>query len=418
MSPFGWIITDYLVLKSQMPLPVQPKKVDKSGQGKPVLSEPNISIEPIDFQALDHEPQGLLSSGYKQGLTQFLGVEGPQGNLAPFIHSKTGAEKNPKHLIDEPLGEQQNKVDPFKPGSPHLYEFLKNQKRRLATTPSTWPVRGQLSSGFGNRRSPFNGKREFHKGIDIAAGINMPIVAPADGIVSAISQDRISGKMLCIDHGNGVETMYAHLQKITVKEGRQVKRGDMVALVGNTGRSTGPHLHYEVRLKGVSVNPINYISDELPSLGSTHPKAYPYALYLGSFRTLERAKRAISIYTKKGLSPYWTLVDLNEKGLWYRIFTGYFSNKKEAEQFKERYRLKEASVKKTIYANLVGTSEFSNEFEEIIPALKDLGYYPYLIEDDSGRVRLLVGAFYSKSGAESMCLELKSKGFPIQVVKR
>jgi len=418
VSPLGWIIADYVILKAQMPLSVQPQKEDVNEQREPVPLEAHASLNPIKVEAPDHGSKVLTNSGQRQGPTQFLEVEGSQGNLSPFVHSKTGTDNNLKHLIDEPLCDQQNKADPFKTGTPHLREFFKNQRSRLGTIPSIWPVRGQLSSGFGYRRSPFSGEKEFHKGLDIAAEMNTPIVASANGIVSAIGRDRLSGRTLCVNHGDGIETIYAHLQEIIVKKGQHVKCGDTVALVGNTGRSTGPHLHYAVLLKGVPVNPINYIADELPSLGSTHPKAYPYALHLGSFRTLGLAKRAVSIYTKKGLSPYWTLVDLKEKGLWYRIFAGYFSDRKEAERFKERHRLEEASVKKTVYANLVGTSEFSNELEEIVPALEDLGYYPYLIKGDGGRFRLLVGAFYSKAGAETKCLELRSKGFAIQVVKR
>lgn len=401
-----------------MPLAAQAQKDDEDKQGKPVQSEPHVSLKQVKAQTLDYGSKALPDSGQREGTPHLLGVDGPQGNLSPSVHSKTGTGKNPIHLTDQPLCDQQDKVALLEPVKPPLNEFFKNQRRRLAAIPSKWPVRGRLSSGFGYRCSPFTGEREFHRGIDIAAEINTPIVAPANGIVSAIGQDRVSGRTLRLDHGYGVETIYAHLQKIIVKKGQHVKRGDMVALIGNTGRSTGPHLHYAVLLKGIHVNPINYISDELPSLSSTHPNAYPYSLYLGSFRTLERAKRAVSIYTKKGLSPYWTLVDLKEKGLWYRIFAGYFSDRKGAERFKERCRLEEASVKKTVYANLVGTSEFSNELEEIVPALEDLGYNPYLIKDDRGRFRLLVGAFYSKAGAESKCLELRSKGFAIQVVKR
>jgi len=320
--------------------------------------------------------------------------------------------------MDKTLDAPQNKVSLFKTKKFNRHDFQKNRRMRLEAIPSIWPTRGQISSGFGERVSPFSREKDFHEGIDIAAEINTPIVAPADGIVSAISQDRRSGNMLLVNHGYGIETIYAHLQKIIVKKGRNVKRGDMVALVGNTGRSTGPHLHYGVFLQGVPVDPLNYMPDEARYTGSTQLKPYPYSLHLGSYRTLDGAKRAVSIYTRKGLSPYWTKVNLEAKGVWYRIFAGYFSDRQQAEKFKEKYRLAEARVMKTAYANLAGTYESYNELGGIVPDLEDLGYSPYLIRGESGRSRLLVGAFYSKTAAEIKCLELRSKGFPIQVVSR
>ena len=106
---------------------------------------------------------------------------------------------------------------------------------------------------------PFTGRKEFHKGIDISTRIKSPIYAPADGIVSFMGRDRGYGKMVWLRHGNGILTKYGHLNTALVKKGQHVKRGETIALVGNTGRSTGPHLHYEVHLNGVAVNPIRYI---------------------------------------------------------------------------------------------------------------------------------------------------------------
>ncbi len=140
-----------------------------------------------------------------------------------------------------------------------LLKFLESQKTLLASTPSIWPTKGWLSSGFGYRISPFTGQKELHKGMDISTRMNAPIVAPADGIVSKVYYDRGYGRILVLKHGYGIKTRFAHLNKVLVKKGQYVKRGETVALVGNTGRSTGPHLHYEVHLNGVAVNPRRYI---------------------------------------------------------------------------------------------------------------------------------------------------------------
>ena len=127
-------------------------------------------------------------------------------------------------------------------------------------TPSIYPTNGRLTSPFGYRIDPFTGKRKFHYGIDLAAPIGTPVYAPADGTVSLIRRNmRGYGLELEIKHGFGISTRYGHLSAILVKLGQKVKRGQMIARIGNTGRSTGPHLHYEVRVLGKPVNPINYI---------------------------------------------------------------------------------------------------------------------------------------------------------------
>lgn len=118
---------------------------------------------------------------------------------------------------------------------------------------------GWVTSGFGFRTDPFTGLTQMHEGIDISNRVGTNVVAPADGIVSDTGNDLVHGKMLVVSHGFGMTTRYAHLSKFTVRVGQKVKRGDKIAEVGMTGRTTGPHLHYEVKLNGISANPMRYI---------------------------------------------------------------------------------------------------------------------------------------------------------------
>ncbi|VEN73936.1 Metalloendopeptidase [Candidatus Desulfarcum epimagneticum] len=140
-----------------------------------------------------------------------------------------------------------------------LLKHFEKQRNLLASTPAIWPVKGWVTSKFGYRKSPYTDLREFHKGLDIAARKGAPIISSANGVVSFAGRKGLLGKVVVIDHGHGMVTRYAHTDKILVKRFQKVKRGDVIALVGNTGRSTGPHLHYEVHLNGVPVNPHKYI---------------------------------------------------------------------------------------------------------------------------------------------------------------
>ena len=137
--------------------------------------------------------------------------------------------------------------------------FLTEQSSLLASKPSGWPARGWLTSNFGIRNSPFTGKRTMHEGIDIAARVGTPVYATAAGIVSQARVENGYGKLIVIDHGYGYKTFYGHNSKLMVKVGQRVKRGDLLASSGNTGTSTGPHVHYEVRLNGVPLNPRKFI---------------------------------------------------------------------------------------------------------------------------------------------------------------
>ncbi|HWT01383.1 MAG TPA: M23 family metallopeptidase [Pyrinomonadaceae bacterium] len=134
-----------------------------------------------------------------------------------------------------------------------------------ASIPSIWPVVGSLRSGVGTRKNPFGGSSyEFHKGQDISAPMGTPINATADGVVVIARRLRGYGNGIYIDHGNGIETRYGHLSRIDVIEGQPVKKGQHLGLVGSTGRSTGPHLHYEVRINGQPTSPLLYLPDPAP----------------------------------------------------------------------------------------------------------------------------------------------------------
>jgi cell division septation protein DedD len=145
---------------------------------------------------------------------------------------------------------------------------------------------------------------------------------------------------------------------------------------------------------------------------------YPYSVYLGAYKTPERAEKAISLHRNKGLSAYWVKVNLGEKGVWHRVFTGYFKDQNEAEAFIKRKRLADAQAKRTKYATLIGVYATEAGAQKEFLVLSKLGYSPYVIETNSGESQLYVGAFYTHAGAEEQRIDLSSKGIQSRVVER
>ncbi|MGA3280060.1 MAG: peptidoglycan DD-metalloendopeptidase family protein [Smithella sp.] len=141
-----------------------------------------------------------------------------------------------------------------------LLAFLHEQKSILASTPSIWPVTGWITSEFGIRQSPFSSGLEFHKGLDISTRFGKEVVAPADGLVVTSAFDPSDGNYIKIDHGHGLATGFAHLSRMAVKQGVRVKKGQIIGYVGDTGRSTGSHLHYAVFVNNIPVNPKRYLN--------------------------------------------------------------------------------------------------------------------------------------------------------------
>jgi murein DD-endopeptidase MepM/ murein hydrolase activator NlpD len=145
----------------------------------------------------------------------------------------------------------------------------------VAYAPSLWPVQGIVTSSFGARLDPFKGEGAFHTGIDISASQGDAVRAPADGMVLKAGMGTGYGREVIVDHGHGVETLYAHLSGFAVIAGQDVRRGDILGYVGSSGHSTGPHLHYEVRIHDTPVNPSKYLHDvATPQLAST-PTSVP-----------------------------------------------------------------------------------------------------------------------------------------------
>jgi len=198
--------------------------VEKSEQGDAILGVGGPTPEDLDASMpLTEKHHGLMREMHAQ-------VEDLQDTLT--VHKET-------------LGE--------------LHEYLETRQSMLVSTPTIQPTTGWRSSGFGYRTSPFTGRREFHQGLDIATRSGTSVVAPADGTVTFVGSKGGLGKTVIVDHGYGMVTRYGHLKKSLVKRGTHIKRGDEIGLVGNTGRSTAPHLHYEVHLNGIPVNPSKYI---------------------------------------------------------------------------------------------------------------------------------------------------------------
>lgn len=142
-----------------------------------------------------------------------------------------------------------------------IRRYVRKRSTLLASRPTTWPVRGWISSGFGDRSNPVSGKFLLHTGVDIANDSGTPIRATADGTVSFAGWEGGYGKMVVVNHGNGYSSYYGHLSEIKAAVGKPVRRGEVLGLMGATGNTTGPHLHYEIRLYGAAVDPVKYMED-------------------------------------------------------------------------------------------------------------------------------------------------------------
>lgn len=188
-----------------------------------------------------------------------LGIGGPTppavANMTPVEHEAYITGREIERLLRLSDFELQNFSE--------VEKELVGLKDRLDHTPSIWPTKGWLSSGYGMRNDPFTGYRTMHHGLDIASQRGTPIVATASGKVVSVRYNGSLGKMVTIDHGYGFKTRYGHLHEAKVKVGQRVERGDVIALMGSSGYSTGPHLHYEILRNGKSLNPGKYILNEM-----------------------------------------------------------------------------------------------------------------------------------------------------------
>ncbi len=200
---------------------------------------------------VDHKLRVMTDLDVRKDTTAVLGVGGPE--------EREESRSKLMSAIQFDLGALRERILQQEESFEELVDAVLKRQSLLAATPSAWPTAGSVVSGFGKRISPFTGRLVMHNGIDIRAPHGTPVVAPAAGVVTYVGYDSGYGKIIKIDHGYGIKTYYGHLSTTMVVPSQKVKRGDKLALVGNTGMSTGAHLHYEVYRDNVPVNPMKYI---------------------------------------------------------------------------------------------------------------------------------------------------------------
>lgn len=222
----------------------------KIGEIETELSKLNLFDRKLRAMANLGTPKSALPD-------QVMGMGGPIEEKP--LSSTEDAAKGLKEEMRSEIQTLEGRLSDQKASFSDLHEYMLERSSFIAATPSIWPARGWLTSAFGERISPFSGTVQPHRGIDIANRVGTPVVAPADGVVIESINDEGLGRKVTVFHGFGYKTSYGHLSQTFVKVGQRVKRGTKLGLMGNSGRSTGPHLHYEVSLNGVPVDPARYL---------------------------------------------------------------------------------------------------------------------------------------------------------------
>jgi murein DD-endopeptidase MepM/ murein hydrolase activator NlpD len=211
---------------------------------------------------MEEELRAMLKMKTKKALLEYTGEGGPTtADQAALMQALSNRSTLTQGEIDESLGYLNKSAQIRLESYGELKKYVTNQRSLLASRPTTWPVRGWVTSRFGYRVSPFFEGTSFHQGLDIANEEGTSIKSPADGIVIFNGWQGSYGRLTVVDHGYGFSTRFGHLDRSLVNIGQRVKRGQVIGFMGNTGRSTAPHLHFEVRLNGVPVNPLKFLKD-------------------------------------------------------------------------------------------------------------------------------------------------------------
>lgn len=265
---FGYIIFDYLTLSIDRE---KMERLESDGIRKnKVISELTRNVEMTEKSLLKME-------NFKKKILIAAGLTSPQAlqeigsGGGPITDISTDVELIQRNIIENRSAKKTDMLEKSRNNTAgakkieNALRFVENildkQKVRLASTPSIWPTKGYLTSTFGRRIHPLTGKRDFHYGQDIATQPGNKVISPANGVVLVAEYREYYGKMIIIDHNYGYTTRYGHLAAFNIKEGDRVSRGQVIGFVGSTGRSTAPHLHYEVRFMGKALNPIDFIID-------------------------------------------------------------------------------------------------------------------------------------------------------------
>lgn len=226
-----------------------------------------IAQQRASIEATNHKLAQLRKevSSWREMHARIQGAFGPDAGRGDRDKGIGGATSGPERLPTlAPADELNRLAETIKEEGDSLRaldRLMARAAKALATLPSRWPVRGSVNSEFGRRASPWTQSVEFHSGLDIKAQIGTPVHAPAAGTVVIAGPAHEYGNAVMLDHGQDIKTLYGHLSKVSVRPGQKVERGTLLAHSGNTGRSSGPHLHYEIFVKGQPVNPRAYLWD-------------------------------------------------------------------------------------------------------------------------------------------------------------
>ncbi len=229
------------------------------------LDDLNSSLDfKMDLDNIEDQPKFKeLKSLYDKKIAANLGLERSYLLTKQWsdLARRSFSLSNDYAKFDFKYSQIKNAIEAVEGNIHTLDQFLLDKDSFLNSTPTILPADGWITSYFGQRMSPWAGKLKMHEGLDVGAPYGTPVHAPADGIVTFSGEKAGFGKFVQVDHGYGIETIYAHNQSLNVRAGQKVKRGVVLAGIGNTGHSTGPHLHYEVRVNGIAVDPLYFILD-------------------------------------------------------------------------------------------------------------------------------------------------------------
>ena len=215
---------------------------------------------------IDKQLRDMLSLRSKNAIIKYTGFGGPSYLDTKLLEKsvKENDEVISRRSFELAVQYVQEQAKNSENSFQEIISYITEQRARLTAVPTGWPVKGWITASFGSRIDPFTGSLSYHGGVDIANDMGTPVKSTADGvIVFAQFEGGGYGNLVTINHGNGYMTKFGHMIKYVVTPGQHIKKGQVIGYVGNTGRSTAPHLHYEVKLNGVAVNPVKYLNKEI-----------------------------------------------------------------------------------------------------------------------------------------------------------